>query len=653
MDDGTIPAAPPNDSRDAYQIMRSKFFIFLACLVAAAPACAAEIDFAHDVLPVLKQHCAKCHTNGTYKASLSMDTREALLEAGVVEPGDSSASHLIDRVTSEDPEERMPPKGPRLSAAEVDVLRRWIDAGLPWEEGFSFRATDYEAPLKPRRPELPPAERGVEHPIDRIVFQYWRERDVAPPARLDDAAFIRRATLDLVGLLPRADEVETFVADGDPEKRQQLVRWLLADRVGYADHWLTFWNDLLRNDYAGTGYIDGGRKQITEWLYKSLLENKPYDQFVRELVAPQAESEGFAKGIVWRGQVNASQRPELQFAQNVGQVFLGVNLKCASCHDSFVDNWKLTDAYGLAAITSDKPLEIHRCDKPIGEMAQAYFPFPELGEVDASAERGERLQQLSHLMTHPDNGRLTRTVVNRLWHRLMGRGIVHPVDSMGGRPWNEDLLDYLAMHLADSKYDLKQTLELIATSQVYSMQSVPSDETVAAEDHVFAGPTAKRMTAEQFVDALAQITGVSPETTDNDKLFIEAVRAVDRAEERTFVRASLVKSTPLMRTLGRPNREQVVTTRPAELTTLEAIELSNGRPLSDLLAAGSKKLLAEHPEMSNEEMCRTAFRSALSRNPTEEELTRLLQLAGEPLTAEGVADVLWSIVMLPEFQLVR
>jgi hypothetical protein len=628
-------------------------FLILSLISIAASAAdfvyAADVDFAHEVVPLLKERCGKCHTNGTYKESVSFDTREALLETGAVEPGDSSASYLIDLVTSDDKELRMPPEGPAISAEEVEVLRRWIDAGLPWEEGFTFRENVYEAPLRPRRPELPPAEAGVENPVDRIVLHYWRERGVKPPARLSDAAFYRRASLDLIGLLPKPEEVDAFAADGDPQKRQRLVRQMLDDRVAYADHWLTFWNDLLRNDYAGTGYIDGGRKQITDWLYAALLENKPYDQFVRELIEPQPESEGFAKGIVWRGQVNASQRPELQFAQNVGQVFLGINLKCASCHDSFVDNWKLTDAYGLAAITSDVPLEIHRCDKPTGEMAKAYFLFPELGEIDGAEPRAERLKQLANLMTHADNGRLTRTIVNRLWHRLTGRGIVHPVDSMGTRQWNEDLLDYLAVHLADSGYDLKQSLELIATSEVYSMQSVPVDDSVPADEYEFAGPAPKRMTAEQFSDALTQVTGVSPEATANDDTF---VKRVGEKGSRPFVRASLTRSTPLMRTLGRPNREQVVTTRPSELTTLEALELSNGRPLSDLLDAGAAKLM-EIDSQSAEETCRSLVRAALSREPSEEELALLAELAGDPVTASGLADVLWSIVMLPEFQLIR
>ncbi|MEX2026644.1 MAG: DUF1549 domain-containing protein, partial [Pirellulaceae bacterium] len=140
----------------------------------------------------------------------------------------------------------------------------------------------------------------------------------------------------------------------------------------YAEHWLTFWNDLLRNDYAGTGFITGGRKQISKWLYEALVANKPYDQFARELIAPPtADSTGFADGIRWRGEVSAGQTVEIQFAQSVGQAFLGINLKCASCHDSFIDRWTLEDAYGLAAVYSQRPLELHRCDKPVGKMAQA------------------------------------------------------------------------------------------------------------------------------------------------------------------------------------------------------------------------------------------------------------------------------------------
>ena len=195
--------------------------------------------------------------------------------------------------------------------------------------------------------------------------------------------------------------------------------------LAYAEHWLTFWNDLLRNTYTGTGFITGGRKRVTPWLYRSLVDNKPYDQFVRELIAPTAESEGFIKGIRWRGSVNSSQTTEIQFAQNVTQVFLGINMKCASCHDSFIDRWKLEETYALAAVFAQQPLELHRCDKPLGRFAEPAWMFPELGQIDKEAAQPERLKQLAELMVHPENGRLTRTIANRIWHRLMGRGIVH------------------------------------------------------------------------------------------------------------------------------------------------------------------------------------------------------------------------------------
>ena len=256
-------------------------------------------------------------------------------------------------VTTTDAEVRMPKDKPPLPEATVQTLREWIDAGLPWEAGFTFAVRDYEPPLRPRRPELPPAVDGRTNPIDRILDAYLNEHGVTRPEALDDAAFLRRVYLDLVGLLPTPEQLHAFLANDDPAKREQLIDELLADNRAYAEHWLTFWNDLLRNDYEGTGYIDGGRKQISGWLYRALSTNMPFDQFVRELISPSPESEGFIRGIKWRGNVNASQKREVQFAQNVSQVFLGINMKCASCHDSFIDRWTLAETYGLAAITAD------------------------------------------------------------------------------------------------------------------------------------------------------------------------------------------------------------------------------------------------------------------------------------------------------------
>ncbi len=179
----------------------------------------------------------------------------------------------------------------------------------------------------------------------------------------------------------------------------------------------------------------------------------PYDEFVRELIDPKPESAGFIRGIVWRGVVNASQMPAMQAAQNVSQVFMGINLKCASCHDSFINDWTLNDSYGLAGIFSDTPLEVHRCDKPTGKFAPLKFLYPELGAIDPKAPREKRLEQLANADHQPGRWPTRRgTIVNRLWAQMLGRGLVEPVDDMDQPAWNADLLDWLASDLADHQF---------------------------------------------------------------------------------------------------------------------------------------------------------------------------------------------------------
>ena len=464
-------------------------------------------------------------------------------------------------------------------------------------------------------------------------------------------AFLRRLFLDVIGLLLAPGDRDAFLNDSAPDRRDRVIRRVLDDRRGYAIHWLSFWNDLLRNDYQGTGYVDGGRKQITGWLYQSLLENKPYDRFVTELISPTAESEGFGFGIKWRGRINASQTTEIQFAQNVSQVFFGINMKCASCHDSFIDRWKLDDAYGLAAIVADKPLEIFRCDKATGKMATARFLWPELGTIDPAAPKPQRLEQLAGLVTHPDNGRFARTIVNRVWQRLFGRGIVHPVDIMGNRPWSEDLLDYLAIDLRDRGYDLKQLIEQIVSSRAYQSLPIVLEEEVSSDDFVFDGPEIKRMTAEQFFDAVWMITRAGPVKPDAPIKSLSEATAL--SPDHQFIRAALVNSDALMRSLGRPNREQVVTTRSDMLTTLQALNLANGQILDETIARGAAKLLKANPAIGGEPLIESIYLRALCRKPTPAELATARAIAGTPVTAEGLADLLWAVFMLPEFQLIR
>jgi hypothetical protein len=339
-----------------------------------------------EVHPILAEHCYKCHAGDARKGGLQLDSREAVLQGGESGPaaveGDAAVSLILQKVTSNG-DDRMPPKGPGLDAAQVETLRAWIAQGITWDAAAT-KPTAYQAPLQLM--ELPPAPQGV-NLVDHYLDSYLAEHGITEPEAVPDALFMRRASLDAIGLLPDEEALKAFILDGDPAKRAKLVDKLLFSNQAYAEHWMSFWNDLLRNDFEGTGYIDGGRAPITDWLYTALLENKAYDHFVEELIDPRPSSQGFIKGIVWRGDNATVQLPSMQAASNVAQVFLGVNLKCASCHDSFVNRWKLRDAFGLANCFSETPMEMVRCDTPTGEAAPYQFLFPELGAVDGSQSR--------------------------------------------------------------------------------------------------------------------------------------------------------------------------------------------------------------------------------------------------------------------------
>ena len=797
------------------------------------PPASHQVDFTKEIKPIFEASCIKCHGRGREKGSFRLDNRETLLKGGdsgpAVLPSKSAESLLIELVQGFDPDNVMPKKGSKLTATQVGLLRAWIDQGAVWDEGVTFGRVE-PANLKTRMPGIP-AQPASLNPIDRILKPYFAAHQFQTPEVVSDRVFARRVYLDIIGLLPSTAELDKFLKDKKSDKRERLIQKLLAQDEDYAQHWLTFWNDLLRNDYKGTGYIDGGRKQITTWLYSALLTNKPYNQFVAELINPTPACEGFTKGIVWRGVVNASQTPQMQAAQSISQVFMGVNLKCASCHDSFVNDLTLADSYGLAGIYAEGPLEMVQCDKPLGKTAELKFFYPELGALSPDADRPARLERLAEIITQRADGRLTRTLVNRLWQRFLGRGLVEPVDEMEKPAWNPDLLDWLAEDFANHGYDVRFLIARIMTSRAYQLPAVNYDPQ-NQHGFVFRGPAVRRMSAEQFRDALTSLSGVGyssplaeiapkdaarkkfglpftlhwvwndPQAADkakaghlyfrkivklnkvpddakalvlcdnsftffvngnklgsgndfktaflydlrpwlksgenvfaidavnhlrdntqptaqpppgsenpagmlfyarlrdyegkiertndfgSDKSWVWSEENVARWQEPRFnaegwqpaielgepgmlpwcvtkdylvtrltsaypgkARAALVASDSLLTALGRPNREQVVTTRPTEATTLQALELTNGGTLAELLKRGADNVLADR-SVPKGKLVAAIYEKALGRKPTSNELKVGRELAGNPAQTAGVEDLLWAVTMLPEFQLI-
>ncbi|GAB3978153.1 hypothetical protein GCM10028806_40840 [Spirosoma terrae] len=608
-------------------------------------------DLNLEVRSILAHNCYSCHSATKTKGDLRLDSKELLMKGGkhgpILTPGQPDKSELIRRVTlPAGDEEAMPTKGKRLTDKEVALLSFWIEQGAPWPDGAE-KSIYRVAALEPRLPVVPAATVDITQPIDRFVSAYFQQHKIAWKGVVDDRTYIRRVYMDVIGLLPSPAEIQTFIADTRPDKREQLVKKLLNQNDAYAQHWLTFWNDALRNDYTGTGYVTGGRFDITTWLYESLKKNKPYNWFVRELISPNKQSAGFIKGIKWRGTINSSQRTEMQAAQNVAQVFLGLNLKCASCHDSFISDWKLDDAYAFANVFSDTTLEINRCDKPTGKMAGRRILFKELGTISVDAPTEKRLRELADFLVQPKDGRLYRTLVNRIWAQVMGRGIIEPVDVMDNVPWSQDLLDWLAYDFVQNGYDLKKLLYAILTSKTYQLPSVGVKDAglLTSPTFTFDGMVRRRLTAEQFADAVSQaFTPIYQDTSIVDMVPKQIHRAI------VFPRAALVKNDPFLTALGRPNRETVSTSRNSQANLLQALELTNGATFNEALKRGAERWKANGA--TSEAIVTKLYWQSLGRAPSPKELAVARQLVGDKPSTEGLQDLVWAIALHPEFQLI-
>ncbi|MEP7258537.1 MAG: PSD1 and planctomycete cytochrome C domain-containing protein [Flavitalea sp.] len=610
------------------------------------------LELSVQVRGIFAHNCYKCHGAQKVKGDLRLDSKTMAFRGGesgvVIIPGKPQDSDLFRRITlPKGHEDIMPSEGKQLTGNEIRMIKFWIQKGAPWPEAEKdklFRVAE----LAPRNPALPAGLTANANPVDMWVSEYYKKNKIGWTKPVDDKTFLKRIYFDLIGLMPSYQDQISFATDTRPDKRTQWVNKLLSQDEDYALHWLTFWNDALRNDYTGTGYVTEGRFDITNWLYSSLLKNKPYDQFVKELISPDKDSKGFIKGIQWRGVINASQRTEMQAAQNVAQVFLGLNLKCASCHNSFVSNWKLDQAYGFANIFADSSMEINRCDKPTGKFTGSSMLWKELGSIDSTAKSEVKQQQLADLMVKPDNGRLYRTIVNRMWAQLMGRGLIEPVDVMDNEPWSQDLLDWMASNFVQNKYDIKQLICLVATSNAYQQPSVgfKRSEEIMQQNFQFRGMLRKRMTAEQFSDAVGQIIGpVFPDSVVKYNPY-----ASSAVVKHAYNRASTVVNNTFLTALGRPNRENVSTGRESQANLLQALELTNGERFNEVLERGAEQWKKEFGQ--TDMIVREMFRRALSREPSEAEFNSAKAILGSSPGTEAIADFFWAILLLPEFQII-
>ena len=471
------------------------------------------IDFHRDIKPVLEARCYDCHQGHKAKGGLRLDLRAEAMFGGnsdgpALVPHKPAESALVKRITSEDPDEVMPAKGDRLPPRDVALLQRWIEEGAVWPE-FSR---------------------------DSLTL--------TPPA--DDLTFLRRVTLDTIGLTPTEAEIAAFLADHSPDRRTRVIDRLLAD-PRWADHQMSYWLDVLAENPNLINPTLNNTGPFRWWIYESLLDNKPFDLFVTELLRLEG-SERFG-GPAGFGVATQNDVPMAAKGIIVSSAFLGVEMKCARCHDAPTHTSKQKDLFQLAAMLQAKPLKVPTTSSvsldhlrlggrvpmievtlPPGSTVAAEWPFAQFCDESAAAmvaeEPDNSRDRLAALITAPQNERFAQVIVNRVWQRLMGRGIVETIgDWEKATPSHPELLRWLGREFVRSGYDLKAISKLILTSHAYQRASDPK---LSATGPLFAAPAPRRIEAEQLIDSLFAATG-KPFALEPVNLDVDSVRTIDNA----------------------------------------------------------------------------------------------------------------------------
>ena len=361
--------------------------------------------------------------------------------------------------------------------------------------------------------------------------EYWQQRHAlarreiaARPAV--DATFLRRVSLDTVGVIPTRSEIARFEKHSPGDRRQEAIDRLLAD-PRWADHWVGYWQDLLAENPGILKPKLNNTGPFRWWIYESFFDNQPIDRFATELVMMEGSQLGGGPG----GFAMATQNdvPMAAKAHVVAKAFLGVEMKCARCHDAPFQDVKQRDTFSLAAMLAGKPLTVPessvvpQLSPPrelsitssllAGEKLQPAWPFEKIAAEKIAdgilRDENNLAERLAALVTSPANDRFAKVIVNRLWKRYLGWGLVEPVDDWEDvEPSHPQLLDWLARELVAGDYDLKHVARLILSSHTYQREVLAAGEQLPSpKERLFASPARRRMSAEQLVDSLFVAAG--------------------------------------------------------------------------------------------------------------------------------------------------
>jgi hypothetical protein len=491
---------------------------------------------------------------------------------------------------------------------------------------------------------------AADNPVDRAVFPKLQALHVRPAALCSDAEFLRRVSLDLTATLPTGEEARAFLADRAgtvQERRARLVERLLS-KPEYADHQALLWADRLRSN--SRFHRVGGVRCYQKWLKESFLANMPLDEFARKLVTARGENYSDGPSNFW-GNYDVISTP-VEIAPQVSQLFLGVRLHCAQCHNHPFERWTQSDFFSLASVfahvqgrgtKNTQEFQLFLDPKVVVEHPNTGAAMPPKAPdspVFAPGPEGDQRLEFAAWLTTPENPFFARAMVNRLWRQMMGRGLVEPVDDfrVTNPATHPELLDALAGELASHRFDQKHVLRLIANSRAYQAASEPNPSN-AGDLKFYSRAYPKRLAAEIYLDAVCQVTGAIQQFKD----WPEAKRAIQLPENRF--------PSYFLDTFGRPNR-LVICEREQEGTISQALNLINGRELHDRVTAKDGRLSGLLKSgRPDSEVVDELFLATLTRPPREEERSRLArQMANAPNREEAFQDLLWAILASREFQ---
>jgi hypothetical protein len=492
------------------------------------------------------------------------------------------------------------------------------------------------------RAYTPPDEKPVNY-IDELVGAKLRKLRILPAPLCSDAVFLRRVSLDITGQIPSEDEYRRFIHDGSPEKRAKLVDRLL-ERKEFSEIWAMNWAELLMIHST----LDMSYKSVflySNWLTEQIAHNVPIDRMARELLT--ASGGTFSNPPTNFYQV---EKDTQKTAENVAQIFMGIRVQCAQCHNHPFDRWTLDDYYSFAAFFAQigrKQGEDYRetivFDRAGGEVRHPVhnrvMPPKLLGGAVPDVQGKDRRAVLADWLTSPDNPFFARSIANRIWAYFFGQGIVEPVDDfrVSNPPSNPELLAALARRLVDYRYDFKRLVRDLCNSHAYQRSTRAGSELAAGRN--FAEARIRRLRAEILLDGISQVT----ETKDKFQGLPSGAHAVQIADGTA--------TNYFLTTFGRSPRETAcaceVRTEP---TLSQALHLFNGDTVERKVVAGGvvARMLAE--KKTPAEIVRVLYARCYCREPSADELQKLLGVVHAAKSQrQALNDLFWAILNSREF----